>query len=355
MINKESIDSALLFASKSGFDKVFLQVRGRGDAFYDSDIVNKNINISNDFDPLLYALKLGHELELEIHVWINCYILWSSKFLPSDQEHIFYKKPLWTEYDIYGKLDAKTNLSSPKSPLWEGVYLSPMAREVNKYLYEIILEIYKKYNIDGIHLDYIRYQDEYYGFHPDGRSEFDELFNVDPLDIARGIISTRYGWEESYVDSVHIGWNKFKQNKITQLLEMINEDIQKDIPISVAVKPNIIDAKYRWHQDWKYWLDQDLIDFAVPMNYNTEIRTFMTNIQLMKNNLNEDLLDRIIMGISTFNQDSDSVLDKIFISELNGFSQISLFSYESHKDSIDWFDPVIKSFIQSPILEDNNE
>ena len=57
MVDEESIESALLFAHESEFNKVFLQIRGRGDAFYNSNIVNKNINISNDFDPLQYAIK----------------------------------------------------------------------------------------------------------------------------------------------------------------------------------------------------------------------------------------------------------------------------------------------------------
>ena len=34
----------------------------------------------------------------------------------------------------------------------------------------------------------------------------------------------------------------------------VNNDIQKNIPISVAVKPNLIDSKYRWHQNWQDWL-----------------------------------------------------------------------------------------------------
>ena len=69
--------------------------------------MNKNINISDDFDPLQYAIKLGHTLNLEIHVWMNCYILWSGTSNPLDKKHILYIKPLWTESDIYGKLDAE--------------------------------------------------------------------------------------------------------------------------------------------------------------------------------------------------------------------------------------------------------
>ena len=91
------------------------------------------------------------------------------------------------------------------------------------------------------------------------------------------------------------------------------------------------------------------------MNYSPEIRVFMTNLQIMKNNLDKNLLNKIVMGISTYNQDSESVLDKIFISNLNGFNKISLFSYESHKDSIDWFNPIIESINQPLRLEENNE
>ena len=346
MINEKAIESALLFAHESGFDKVFLQIRGRGDAFYNSSIVGKNINIQEEFDPLEYAIKLGHEFNLEIHVWMNCYIIWSSNAAPINNQHILNTNPLWTEADIYGKLDAKIDLKSPKSPSWEGIYLSPMHQEVNQYLREVIKEVYEKYNIDGLHLDYIRYQDEYYGFHPDGRKEFNLLFNIDPLDISRGIISTRYGWEQSYVDSINVAWNKFKQNKITELLEFVNEDIkilEKNIVISAAVKPNLIDAQYRWHQNWKDWLERDLVDFIVPMNYNSEIITFMTNIKIMKNNINEDSINRIIMGIATYNQSPESIIDKIFLSRLNGFNGISLFSYESHKNDLNWFQPILES------------
>lgn len=266
--------------------------------------------------------------------------------MPKDKSHILNTNPLWTESDIYGKSDSRIDLKIPKSPSWEGIYLSPMSQEVNQYLREVIREIYEKYNIDGIHLDYIRYQDEYYGFHRDGRKEFDLLFNIDPLDISRGVISTRYGWEQVYVDSIKFEWNRFKQGKITELLEFINEDIDlldKDVAISAAVKPNLVDAKYRWHQNWQDWLERGLVDFVIPMNYSSELITFMTNIKIMKNNIAEDSMKKIIMGIAVYNQSAESAIDKIFLTRLNEFNGICIFSYGTHKKNLEWFNPILES------------
>ena len=175
------------------------------------------------------------------------------------------------------------------------------------------------------------------------------MFDVDPLDISRGVISTRYGWEQSYVDSINIEWNKFKQNKVTELLEFINEDINlldKDLFISAAVKPNLEDAKYRWHQNWQDWINRELVDFVIPMNYSSELITFMTNIEIMKSNIDEKSIEKIIMGIAVYNQSAESVIDKIFLTRLNNFSGISIFSYGTHKNNLDWFNPVIESMKQ---------
>ena len=61
------------------------------------------------------------------------------------------------------------------------------------------------------------------------------------------------------------------------------------------------------------------------------------------------------MGISTYNQDAESVIDKIFLSRLNGFNKISIFSYESHKNNLEWFNPIVESINEPSILKENNE
>ena len=63
----------------------------------------------------------------------------------------------------------------------------------------------------------------------------------------------------------------------------------------------------------------------------------------MKESIDGDKLNQIIMGVATYNQDANSVSNKIYISRLNGFKGISIFSYDSHKNDLDWFEPVINS------------
>ena len=94
MKDKESINRALYFAFDHNFNKVFVQCRYRGDAFYKSNIVPKNSSIKeNDFDPLEHAIVVGHQLGLEVHAWMNTYILWSKNgsqdAAPLDLNHIY--------------------------------------------------------------------------------------------------------------------------------------------------------------------------------------------------------------------------------------------------------------------------
>ena len=57
MYSKEKIDSAFVHAYQAGYDDVFIQVRGRGYAFYDANIVPKHPKIESGFNPLAYSIK----------------------------------------------------------------------------------------------------------------------------------------------------------------------------------------------------------------------------------------------------------------------------------------------------------
>ena len=210
----------------------------------------------------------------------------------------------------------------------------------------VFAEIINEYNVDCIHLDYIRYQDEIYGYNRQGMDVFEDKYDINPRDIIRGIISTHYGWDEKFIDSIKVEWESFRQNAISSLVKDIYffiEASNKEVTLSAAVKPNLMEAKNRWSQDWGRWLNENFIDFIVPMNYYKKIRNFNNSIQIIKSNFNDMEINRIIMGIATYNQDAQSAIDKILLTRLNGFKGVSIFSYDSHKNNLDWFVPLIEA------------
>ena len=363
---KKTIYDALTFASDYGFDKVFLQVRSRGDSYYNSNIVPKNHLVENSFDPLDYAIKVGRSLNLEIHAWVNTYVLWSSPNKPAHERHLYYTNPDWMEVNVHGKSDSSIDISLPQSLNWEGIYLSPNNPEVNNYLSTVFYELIDNYNIDGIHFDYIRFQDDIYGYNKAGRNLFENVHKFDPFDIERNIISTKYGWTISEIDSMKQIWANYKINNINNLLYRIKthvDRLDKNVQISAAVKANPIISKKKWSQDWKFWINEGLVDFVVTMNYDSDYINFIKNIDIIKkdfyktdfnddglvNNLDfsisKDIFrNKIVMGIAIYNQDALKVSNKIYFSYYNNFKGISLFPYDVNKDTTYWFNDLLDVF-----------
>ena len=336
MYSKESIDSFMIEAFNQNMKNVFVQVRSRGDALYESDIVRMNENVKNNFDPLSYVILLGSLLDIKVHAWINTYLIWSANSPPEDSTHIYYLHPEWFESDYFGKSDIDIKLENIQTPSWEGLFLSPNNPEVNLYLLDMIKEIFKNYpKLDGVHFDYIRFQDDFYGFNEQGINNFKSKYDFNPKDIFRDVFNERYGWSNSEIDSIKNIRINYNSNNITSLITSVKsyrDSINANIMISAAVKSDIINAKERWFQDWGKWIDENIIDFVVPMNYSNNNNDFLQKISLISENINSsNYQEKIIMGISLYNQDEFSVVEKILLSTLSGYSKVCFFSYNSLK------------------------
>ena len=88
--SKRSIDDMVNFAIEKNINHLFVQVRGRGDSFYESQFISRSqILTEGEFDPLAYLLNAANGKGINIHAWVNVYFLWSSKSLPNDERHIY--------------------------------------------------------------------------------------------------------------------------------------------------------------------------------------------------------------------------------------------------------------------------
>ena len=328
--SKRSIDDMVNFAIEKNINHLFVQVRGRGDSFYESQFTSRSQILSEgEFDPLAYLLDTANGKGINIHAWVNVYILWSSKSLPNDERHILHMQQQWLDtteewpVDVEKKLDMVAVNNNN-----EGLFLSPNHPDVNGYLIKVFRELITNYDIDGLHLDYIRYQEAEYGRNPYAIARFKRESGNDPgpwfLEMERSTIAS-----PRLIANMK-RWNNFKRKAVTSLVKdtraLVNE-VRPDCIISAAVKPNLYIARERYFQEWNVWLAAGYLDWVVPMNYSSKKREFARNIDVIDDNFPKKYREKIIMGIALHNQTPSEASDKIKFSRLRQFPRVSIFSY----------------------------
>lgn len=127
-----------------GCNAVIVQIRPACDAFYDSPYEPWSRYLTGKqgkppspwYDPLEFMVTQTHLRNMEFHAWFNPYrALTNSQKNPNPPDHITRQYPEWII--SYGT----------KS------YLNPGIPEVRDYVTRIIMDVVKRYDIDGVHMD----------------------------------------------------------------------------------------------------------------------------------------------------------------------------------------------------------
>ena len=334
--SKESIDRVLMFAEENNYNHLFVQIRGRGDAYYNSRLVPRTHLLKDtDFDPLQYILKKSKGTSIKIHAWLNVYYLWSYYEKPTQDNHILLNHPEWLDTKVPDQMDVVEvlkNMKKDRKINGEGFYLAPTHPEVEAHLQNVITELLQNYNLDGIHFDYIRYHALGWGMNPTGLKFFLNYSIGMP-----GLPALEVKQKPSFDD--------YKRSAITKFLNKASMRIkayQPECVISAAVKPNLFNAINTFGQEWDVWLKRGYIDWAVPMNYSNENRTFENNLKIIKDNIPSKHLNRIIMGIGAYNQNPRFAGQKIYRAGKYDFGGISIFSYTVFKEQPNYAKQIIK-------------
>ena len=343
--SKEKIDAFVNFAVLNDIKDLFVQVRGRGDAFYHSEIVvySELLN-NNNWDPLEYTLSQAHSYGLRVHAWVNVFLLWSSDQKPKNENHLLYQHPEWCTVDANGIKDIQRRATDFNTLGTEGIYLSPLLPEVRKYLIDVIRELATNYDLDGIHLDYVRYAKNCYDYNPIGRMLFREKYGIDPLLLTLSDKSLYKGLELAEIDSLMLKWEDFRRDAISDFVHNAHKnlrEIRPSLQLSAAVKPDPDDARKNFFQDWQYWLRQDWLDFVVLMNYTKDAKQFQKILRKIDPNINKN---NVWVGISVYNQNQYEAMTKTILTLNNQFQNIVFFSYETFLKDPQYYSAVRKAF-----------
>tara|TARA_Y100000590_G_scaffold137708_1_gene157696 strand:+ start:516 stop:1640 length:1125 start_codon:yes stop_codon:yes gene_type:complete len=334
--SEDSIDRMLDFATINRFNNILVQVRGRGDAYYKSNIVPKSHLLKDiNFDPLAYLIPKAKEKGINVHAWVNTYILWSSNKRPMQSKHILNTNPDWIDQNTRESLDInqEINKNNISNKGFEGLYLSPNHPKVNSYLVTIIRELIQNYNLDGIHLDYIRYHDSDYGKNPTAIEYYRKYHGLNAL-------------SSSQLSKLELSeWNDYRRKAVTDLVRELRKMIDylnPNIELTAAVKPNLYEARNRFFQEWDVWLAAGYLDKVLVMNYASNLKEFASNIDIIYDNLPSKYWKRIVMGIATYNQSPSDAINKIKYARVTRFKNISFFSYNVMDQNPEYFRPIKK-------------
>ncbi|MDP3453580.1 MAG: family 10 glycosylhydrolase [Bacteroidales bacterium] len=141
---RELIEYFDLF-KKMNFNAVVLQVRPTADAFFISGLEPWSIYLTGDqsiapeplYDPLEFAIEEARKRGMELHAWLNPYRVSqdTANLKAISPGHIYNRRP--DLFVVHGRK----------------LYFDPAYPETRELLVDVIKDLVKRYDLDGIHFD----------------------------------------------------------------------------------------------------------------------------------------------------------------------------------------------------------
>ncbi len=353
----------------ANMNAVLWQIRQGGTVYYPSEIEpwGSYLGYSDPgYDPLAYAVEEAHKRGLELHAWFNTFHCSSTIPGAPAAEH-----PEWVNRDGNG------------DPMTSSRSLSPGLKAVRDYTVELVVEIVENYDIDGIHFDYVRWN-EYDNTEagimfakqaeemqlPDGQYPAGMIEHLEQreetrrdMSMAKPTADNRYlydiehPWSGGVPDSTDLypdatpevafaSWGDWRRGATNVFIKAVHDTVQTLKPW-VKVSPAALgrykaaswNGYYSVFQDAALWFNEGWVDLLTPMHYH------WLNGREMRDHLLSDWEPNIGQGIaderpysvgppsyrlSKWSQHQDIVEKCREISWIQGFQ---FFSYGNWRDS----------------------
>ena len=344
LVHPDSVRAMVARAGGADFNTLLVQVRGRGDAYYSGGIEPRADGIQDQpaFDPLALTVREAHARGIEVHAWMNVHLISSASVISRDPTHLVNARPgllavpreLARElYEVdpassrYFERLVVHALANPDGV--EGLYTSPSAPEVKERVYAIAMDLVERYEIDGIHLDYVRYPSGAFDYSRGALDRFRSWIDGRITDDQRAeFVSASEQNPLAFVEGFPEPWAEFRRDQITDLVERIYVGVKRRRPevlVSAAVFPDAQESFLHRYQDWEGWLRRGIVDVVAPMAYNPDDGLFE---QAIFRAAEIGGPERIWAGVGAYLTSYEGTLRKIDITQRIGVRGFLLFSYD---------------------------
>jgi len=298
-------------AQQMGFNAVFFQVRGAGTVYFNSAVEPWSPALSGgsaaatgkqpNWDPLRVAVAEGHRRGLQVHAYLNILPGWEGAAAPpAASGQLWVTRPSWFMVGADGKRMTST-------PFY--AFLNPALPEVRRYLASLCADMVQRYDVDGVHLDYIRWPGEKgdYSYDPATR----RAFEVETV-----------GWKGTQAAK----WKRWRAGQIRLTLREIYSAVRRARPgvlVTAAVFADVQAAESshcQWSWEWQPGVECDIV---FPMNYASKPNTFNGRLQTFAQRIPAE---RLGMGLRA-EHGLETIRQQIAACRQAGVRHLAFFAY----------------------------
>jgi uncharacterized lipoprotein YddW (UPF0748 family) len=251
----KQVDTLIARAHQGNLNALFVQVRKRGDAYFLKGVEPAASDIDYpghpNWDPLAYLVQKAHTANppLEVHAWMNTFFVGQTSAVFEDMGDQWGNLKFDGGNDGYG-------------------YLDPGIPAVRAYTEQVMSEVVRRYNVDGIHLDFVRY--------PDGGD-----WGYSKIALALYAKASGSAARPAPADPA---WQQWRRDQVTAFVQDLHDQIARIRP-QVKLSAALIaygpgpKSEADWlhsrtysdvYQDWSTWFRLGYLDIGVPMNYDRD-------------------------------------------------------------------------------------
>ena len=254
-------DESIKILADNGFTAILPNMLWGGAAYYESKVLPVAPEVKERGDQIAACVAACRKYGVQCHVWkVN----WNMGG----------RAP--REFSDRMKREGRTQVGFDSKPL--DAWLCPSHPENQKLELDSMLEVATRYDVDGIHFDYIRYPGADNCFCGGCREQFEAGLGSKvaawPADVRRD--PARQG-DAVASPALAAKWQDFRRANITRLVAAVSEAVRKTRPrvrISAAVFANWPVDRDGVGQDWRLWCERGYLDFVCPMDYTPHAGEF---------------------------------------------------------------------------------
>lgn len=238
------------------FNRLYVVVWNGGMAYYPSPISegrgfqNFSYRGLQGQDVIGELIAAGRSRELAVLPWFEFGFM-----APPDSE-IAQRHRAWLTQRRDGTL---TSISAAGEVVW----LNPFRPEVQKLITELVLEVIKQYNADGIQFD--------------DHMSLPRDFGYDPFTVE---LYRKETGKHPPANPDDPGWVKWRADRLTSFMARLSKSVREAQPNAViSISPNYYDFAYKLQlQDWRSWVKQGIADELLIQIYRSDLDSYLPQL-----------------------------------------------------------------------------